>query len=351
MLKKIKQIMKKLKILLPIFTISLLMISCLNEDEGTGSGDPVPVPIFATVYATSNTNKAIAVYDFTPNGIALSTLLTGSDDNEGIYYDNEADELTVVSRTQSVINTFSNVENTGNNNPLTLFLSSDTVLESPRDIAVLDDVYIVSDNADVDGDPNTDDGRFFVFLRDASGYTLRNVVTVNYSVWGIQLIGNDLYTVIDKTADVAVLKNFISTYTTDVTATPDKQITIEGITRTHGIAEDGGSVILTDIGDATDERDGGFHFINNFVSKFDATPNGGTLAFSGNQVRVSGALTQLGNPVAVEYEKISQTVFIAERANDGGKVLFFNEFAPGGNLAPTLSSPFEGASSLYFIDK
>src|SRR5690606_2746958 len=150
---------------------------------------------------------------------------------------------------------------------------------------------------------------------------------------------------------VAVLKNFISTYTTDVTATPDKQITIEGITRTHGIAEDGGSVILTDIGDATDERDGGFHFINNFVSKFDATPNGGTLAFSGNQVRVSGALTQLGNPVAVEYEKISQTVFIAERANDGGKVLFFNEFAPGGNLAPTLSSPFEGASSLYFIDK
>lgn len=343
--------MKKIKFLLPIFTISLLLISCTNEDDGGGSGDPVPLPILATVYATSNTNKAIAVYDFTPNGIALSSVLTGSDDNEGIFYDGEADELTVVSRTQSVINTFSNVENTGNNNTLNLFLSSDSVLESPRDIAVLDNVYIVSDNADVDGDPNTDDGRFFVFLRDANGYTLRNIVTVNYAVWGIELIGNDLYTVVDKTSDVAVLKNFISTYTTDVTATPDKQITIEGITRTHGIAENGGFVVLTDIGDAANESDGGFNFINGFVAKFDATPNGETLAFAGNQVRVSGALTQLGNPVAVEYESTSQTVFIAERANDGGKVLFFNEFGAGGNITPTLSSPFAGASSLYFIDK
>src|SRR5690606_6207076 len=186
------------------------------------------------------------------------------------------------------------------------------------DIAVKDNFYIISDNADTDGNPNTYYGTFFIFTKDTNAYTLRNKVKVNYAVWGIELIGNDLYTVVDKTADVAVLKNFISTYTTDVTATPDKQITIEGITRTHGIAEDGGSVILTDIGDATDERDGGFHFINNFVSKFDATPNGGTLAFSGNQVRGSGALTQHGNPVAVEYEKISQTVCIAERANDGG---------------------------------
>ncbi len=343
--------MKNIKFLIPIFSITFLLLSCSNEDDGTGSGDPVPLPVLATVYATSNTNKAIAVYNFTSNGIFLSSILTGSDDNEGVYYDDDADELSVVSRTQSTVNTYSGVENTENGNTLNLFLSSDSVLESPRDIAVKDDIYIVSDNADVDGDPNTEDGRFFVFKRDASGYNLRNIVTVNYAVWGIQLIGNDLYSVVDKTADVAVLKNFISTYTTDVTATPDKQITIEGITRTHGITEDGGFVVLTDIADATNESDGGFNFINGFVTKFDATPNGGTLTFSGNQVRVSGALTQLGNPVSVEYDSPSQTVFIAERANGGGKVLFFNEIGAGGNLVPTISSEFSGASSLFYIDR
>src|SRR5690606_22733560 len=127
------------------------------------------------------------------------------------------------------------------------------------------------------------------------------------------------------TADVAVLKNFVSAYTTDVTATPDKQITIEGITRTHGIAEDGGDVILTDIGDAANENDGGLHSVGSFVSKFEATPNGDTLPVAGNQVRVSGNFTELGNPIAIDYDSGSRTIFVAERANDGGKILFFSE--------------------------
>ncbi|OAD92507.1 hypothetical protein A7A78_00945 [Aequorivita soesokkakensis] len=343
--------MKKIKFLLPLFALTLTFFSCSNDDDPGGGGGNLPPTILATVYATSNTSNNIGIYNFTPDGVLLNSVSSGSNDNEGIYYDEDADELVVNSRAQSVINTYSNVENIANGGTLNLFLSSNGVLESPRDIAVKDNVYIVSDNADADGDPNTDDGRFFVFVRDASGYTLRNIVTVNYAVWGIQLIGNDLYTVVDKTADVAVLKNFISTYTTDVTATPDKRITIEGITRTHGIAEDGGFVILTDIGDAANESDGGFNFINGFVTKFDATPDGGTLTFAGNQIRVSGSFTQLGNPVSVEYESTSQTVFIAERANDGGKILFFSEIGAGGNLTPTLSSPFAGASSLYFIDR
>ncbi|PHR12687.1 MAG: hypothetical protein COA40_07280 [Aequorivita sp.] len=343
--------MKKMKYLIPIIALALTVISCSNDDDGGGGGEETPNPVLATVYATSNTNSSIAAYNFTPNGIVLNSFITGSSNNEGIYYDEEEDELIVNSRSQSVINSYSNIENTEDGGNLNLFLSSDSVLESPRDIAVKDNVYIVSDNADVDGNPDTPDGRFFIFTRDNSVYTLRNTVTVNYAVWGIELIGNDLYTVVDKTADVAVLKNFISTYTTDVTATPDKRITIEGITRTHGITEDGGFVILTDIGDAANESDGGFHFISGFVAKFDAIPNGGTLTVTGNQVRVSGALTELGNPISVEYDSPSQTVFIAERANDGGKILFFNEIGAGGNLVPTLSSPFAGASSLFYIDR
>ncbi|MDN3723611.1 hypothetical protein QRD02_04395 [Aequorivita sp. SDUM287046] len=342
--------MKNIKYLLPIFALSVSLISCDADDED-GAGDPPPNPILANVYATSNTNNAVGVFDFTPNGIAFRSFATSSDDNEGIYYDDDADELIINSRSQRSINTYSNVENTESGNPLNFLLSSNPVLESPRDIAVNNDVYVVADNADTDGNPNTDDGRLFVFTRDASGYTLRNTVFVNYALWGIEFIGNDLYTVVDKTSDVAVLKNFVATYTTDITASPDKQITIEGITRTHGIAEDGGVVILTDIGDASNENDGAIHFISGFVSKFEATPNGETLPVAGNQVRVSGNFTQLGNPVAVDYESISQTIFVAERANEGGKVLFFSEIGPGGNLQPSFSFPFAGASSLTFVDR
>ncbi|CAM3418553.1 hypothetical protein [Aequorivita lipolytica] len=343
--------MKRIKLIFPVLVSGLLFASCSNDDPQGGGGGPLPIPVFANLYATSNLNNSILSYDFTSNGVVLRSFSTSSADNEGIYYDDAADELVVNSREQSVINTYSNIENTESGTVLSPFLSSNSVLESPRDIAVKDDIYVVSDNADVDGDLNTEDGRFFIFTRDASGYTLRNTVTVNYAVWGIQFIGDDLYTVVDKTSDVAVLKNFITNYTTDVIATPDKQISIEGITRTHGITEDEGSVILTDIGDASNESDGGFQFIGDFVTKFNAIPNGGTLSFVGNQIRVSGALTGLGNPVAVEYEHSDNTVFIAERANDGGKILFFYNIEAGGNLVPDLSSEFPGASSLFYIDK
>ncbi|MAP79488.1 MAG: hypothetical protein CL526_00220 [Aequorivita sp.] len=342
--------MRKINSIISILALSLLTVACSSDDE-TGGGEVVPTPIFANLFVTSNTNGAILTYDFTPNGLQTRSFTTSSNDNEGIYYDDDADELVVNSRAQSVINTYNNVDNASNGSPITPFLSSPAVLESPRDLAVKDNFYVVSDNTDVDGDPSTADGRFFVFTRDANGYTLRNTVTVNYAVWGIQFIGNDLYTVVDNTGDVAVLKSFLTAYTTDVTATPDKQITIEGITRTHGITEDDGFVILTDIGDAANASDGGFHFISDFVNKFNATPDGETLEIVGNQVRVSGSLTELGNPVSVAYEHTDNTVFIAERANDGGKVLIFYNIEAGGNLVPNVSTAFEGASSLYFADR
>lgn len=344
--------MKSIKFLISLLFVATFFISCsIDDGSGGGGGQSGPPAIIANLYAASNTSNSIIAYDFTTNGVFIRPMNGSSNDNEGIFYDDVTDELTVVSREQKALNTYRNINNTGSNASLNLLLSSDTSLSSPRDIAVKDNFYIVSDNADVDGDLNTDDGRFFIFSRDNNGYTLRNTVTVNYAVWGIELIGNDLYTVVDKTADVAVLKNFIATYTTDVTATPDKQITIGGITRTHGITHDGGTVILTDIGDAQNDADGGFQLIGDFVNRFDAVPDGQTLQIPGNQLRVSGSMTEMGNPVAVEYDSSSQTIFIAERANGGGKVLFFDQIGAGGNIKPTKSSVFPGASSLYFDNK
>lgn len=342
--------MKNMKILSFTLLITLLFASCDTVDETVDDGDPLPPNILASLYATSNTVDAVAVYDFTPANILTRMLSTGSADSEGIYYDEEADELVLNSRTQATVNVYSDISNVADGASLSLLLSSTTNLESPRDIAVSGDVYVVSDNADVDGDPNTDDGRFFVFERGESGITLRNTVTVDFAVWGIEFIGNTLFAVVDKTGDVASFNNFVADNTVDATVVPTKRITIEGITRTHGIAEDDGFVILTDIGDAENANDGGFQFISGFVAKFDATENGETLAFAGNQIRVSGNLTGLGNPVSVDYDDERKIIFIAERTNDGGKIMFFTETGAGGNLIPNFSAGFAGASSVFFND-
>ncbi|MBT0607995.1 hypothetical protein [Aequorivita echinoideorum] len=342
--------MKKLKFVFPLVALTL-GVACSNDDDNSGTDDgPIPTVINANLFATSNLNDNVISFDFTPNGIATRTFSTSSNDNEGVYFDDDDNELFVVSRSQGVINTYSNIDNL-QSGEISPFLSSSSVLDSPRDIDRNNDLYVVADNTDLDGNPDTGEGRFFVFSRNNEGYTLRNTVTVDYAVWGIEFIGNDLYTVVDKTSDVAVLRNFLTTYTTDVTAVPDKRITIEGIARTHGIAEDDGFVILTDIGDADISTDGGLHFISNFVSKFNSVENGGTLAVAGNQVRVSGNLTELGNPVSVAYDNGRNTIMVAERANEGGKILFFTNVEAGGNLRPSLSTPFEGASSVYFEDR
>lgn len=343
--------MKRIIYLTAMWGMLFSLFACsLNDDDQGGGGGQTPIPILANLYITSNTTNNIGVVNFVPNNIVLSSYSIGSNNNEGIYYDKDADELVIVSREQKAINTYGNIKDKIDGE-LNLMLSSSAVLNSPIDIAVKGDVYVVSDNADVDGDPNTEDGRFFVFTRDNNGYTLRNTVTVDYSVWGIQFIGDDLYTVVDNTGDLAVLKNFITTYTTDVTAAPDKRITVEGITRIHGICEDKGNVVITDIGDASNNTDGAFHFIGGFISKFNDTPDGGMLDLVGNQVRVSGAMTKMGNPVSVDYDHERRTICIAERSNNGGSVLLFTEVGIGGNLRPTFEQPFAGASSLYFIDR
>ncbi|HLW33533.1 MAG TPA: hypothetical protein VKX40_14820 [Aequorivita sp.] len=344
--------MKRVIYLTAMWGMMFSFLSCtLNDDDrGGGGGGQTPIPILANLYITSNTTNTIGIVNFVPNNLVLSSYTIGSKDNEGVFYDKDADELVIVSREQKAINTYGNIKDK-TSGELNLMLSSNAVLQSPRDIAVKNNVYVVSDNADVDGDPTTEDGRFFVFTRDNNGYTLRNTVTVDYSVWGIQFIGDDLYTVVDNTGDLAVLKDFLTTYTTDVTAAADKRITIEGVNRIHGICEDKGNVVVTDIGDASNDTDGAFHFIGGFISKFNDTPDGGLLDLVGKQVRVSGGMTKMGNPVGVDYDHERRTVCIAERTNSGGNVLLFTDIGAGGNMQPSFQQPFAGASSLNFIDR
>ncbi len=341
--------MKRQFLSIAMMAFAALAVSCSSDDD-SGGGGAVNPPVLANLFATSNTSSTIANLQFTPQGIVVSNFSTSSNDNQGIYYDDDKDELVVGSRTQKVLNIYTNIENTAPGGTLNLALSTGTVLDSPRDLVKTDDFYIVSDDTDLDGDPSTDEGRFFIFKRDDSGYVLRNTVSVDFAVWGIELIGNDLYAAVDKTGNLAQFKNFLANHTTNSVAVPDKTITIEGIARIHGIAYDNGYVVLSDIGDPSNESDGGIHYLNSFVAKFEEVPNGGTLPILGKQVRIAGRLTELGNPVAVAYDDDRKVIFVAERANENGKILMFQDVGAGGELLPAQKIPFVGASSLYFED-
>ena len=341
--------MKKFKFLTVLCEIALFSVACSDDDNDTDGG---PTANFESqVYASNNSNGNIERYDRSESGeVTSATLVTLSLDAEGIYYDAATDQITQASRTLFQLNTYSDIALANDGANVELELSSSADLESPRDIAVSanGDLYVVSDNADVDGNTSTDDGRLYVYTRNGNSFALRNTITVDFAVWGIEFVGNDLFVVVDKTSDIAVFTNFEATYTADATETPNKRITIEGITRTHGIAFDGGTMILTDIGDASSDTDGGFHIITNFQSKFDAVNDGGTMAVQDNQVRVAGSATFLGNPVSADYDAEANEVFIAERANGGGRILSFTNVETGGNIGPNMNATLSGASSVYF---
>jgi len=342
--------MKAIKICGLLLGAVLITASCSSDDEG-GSG-VVTANSRAELYASSNTDGNVTVYDVrNTSNITTSSFGTASTNAEGIYYDASNDEVTQASRSGLQLNAYGNVLLSTSGIDLTATVSSNAVLVSPRDLAVNGDFYVVADNADVDGDPATADGRIFIFQRTNGNFTLRNTVTTDFAVWGIEFAGNTLYAVVDKTSDVAVFTNFTASNTTDAAITPTKRITIEGIVRTHGIALANGTLILTDVGDAASDNDGGFHVISNFEAKFAAVANGGTLPVAGNQVRVAGAATFLGNPVAAEYDGLNDIIYIAERANGNGRVLAFTNVQAGGDLAPVVNNQLEGASSLYFYQE
>ncbi|MDB2606280.1 hypothetical protein N9Y48_00740 [Zobellia sp.] len=323
---------------------SFLMVSCDNEDDNDVDMEQQEEQV--QLFASNNSDGNITVYDMISG--EASTLTTASTAVEGIYYDADTNEIIQASRSSNQLNAFANISTSLVNATIKASISSSADLESPRDIAVDDDFIVVADNADVDGDLDTPDGRLFIYTRGNGEITLRNVVTTDFALWGIEMVGGDLYAVVDKTNELAVFTSFTATNITDATVSASKRIAIEGIVRTHGLAYDNGTMILTDVGDAASDSDGAFHIISDFDSKFNAVANGETMLVANNQIRVSGASTFLGNPVSAEYDAASEMVFIAEAANGGGRVLAFSNADAGGDIAPSVNNSLASASSLYF---
>jgi len=325
---------------------SILTFSCSNDDDNNTEMESASS---TTVYASNNSDGNITIYDVTNSAnITTKTLITTSTAADGIYFDSDSDAVIQASRSSLGLEGFSNISNFLDNATINADIDGTMDMTSPRELAVNGNTYVVADNADVDGDATTPDGKLFIYTRNGNSFTLRNTITTDFKLWGITFKNNDLYAVVDATNELAVFTNFTAN-TSDETLSASKRIAIEGITRTHGLTYDMASdvMVMTDIADATNgQDDGAFHIIEDFTSKFNDTANGATLSAS-QQTRVSGTATLLGNPVDVAYDATTQTVFIAEAGNGGGRILAFNNIGSGGNITPAVNNSLASASSVF----
>jgi hypothetical protein len=329
------------KFFLSMSAVALLLTSCNKDDSNNSTASELKL------VTTSNSSGKVSVTDLTTTSPTVKSFTIPSMDADGAYYSGSTDEIIVASRSNNKLEVYGGVENamTTNSLSLTLGLSTGADFSNPREIAVFGDkVVVTQDQSTLNGNVN----RLFVYQKSSTALTLINTYTVDFKVWGITLNQNTLYAVADLTADVAVFDNFFANANGNIT--PTKRVTIQGIVRTHGITYSAAdnTLVLTDIGDATVDSDGGIVVINNFTSVLSSTANSGTIATT-SQIRISGSQTKLGNPVDVAYDNVTNKIYVAERLNAGGQVLVFVKPTANGNTAPIDSRTETAVSSVFLF--
>ena len=326
------------KLILTSIVASVLLMSCSDDNNSSSKNE-------LKLFTTSNTTGSISVTDLTKATPMISSLNIASADADGIFYMAQSDEVILASRTNNIIEAYGDLKNVVSAGlpSLSVSQSSASDFSNPREIAVVGNKIIVTqDQSPANGNTN----KLLVYQKSSTGMTLLNDYTVDFKVWGIHIDGNTLYAVADLTSDLVVFNNFFSN--TNGMIAPSKRVTIEGLIRTHGITHSSSKnmMILTDIGSATSDTDGGLILIPNFSSKLNATANMGTIAMN-DQVRIYGPATMLGNPVDVAYDAVTEKIYVAERLNSGGKLLVFAKLAANGDFAPISSRAEAGISSVF----
>ncbi|MES2239185.1 MAG: hypothetical protein V4497_02885 [Bacteroidota bacterium] len=333
--------MKNLFISCAVVAISLA--SCNNDDT------PMSNPEL-TMVTSSNTSGKVTYVDLLETNAMVKSFTISSLDAEGISYDPNTDNIVVASRTNNRLESYSGVKAAAlsGGTALTVSLSGSNLdFTNARETAVSGDkVVVAQDQLASNGLVN----KLLVYQKTSTGFTLLNSYTTSFKLWGIHMDGNDLYAVVDLTGDIVQFKNFMSNASGAITAT--KRVTIEGIVRTHGItySVNDDLMVLTDVGSATSDTDGGLVFIKNFASVFASTANMGTIITS-SQIRIYGPNSTLGNPVDVAYDNVTDVTYVAERLNGGGKVLSFSKATVSGDATPLTSRAEAGVTSIFVIRK
>lgn len=164
----------------------------------------------------------------------------------------------------------------------------------------------------------------------------------------------DLYVAMVN-GNVAVFRSVVNTLqdgnagNNNYSFTVDLQQIVDGVPQAvgvnlHGVEHvpgaNGGSLILSDVGDAGVADDGAIYVLNNV-----ATLGSTTLV----NIEISGGNTLLGNPVDIAFD--GANVYVAEKANGGGRILRFDGVlsGAGGNIAPDGMFSAPGAESISLV--
>ena len=337
----------KTKILL-LSALATTILSCSDDASETITIPTLPSQEFKLV-TSSNTSGKVTYTNLLETNPTVKSFTIPSMDTDGIYYNSSNDEIILASRTNNVLEVYKGIKNAITNGGTTLSVnnSSTSDFNNPREVAVSGNKVVVTQDQNV---ANLNTNKLVVYTKSSTGLTLLNSYTVNFKIWGIFLQGNTMYAVADLTGDLVVFENFFTNPSGAITAT--KRVTIEGLVRTHGITYSSvnNTMVLTDVGSATSDSDGGIIVINNFTTVLNNTANNGIIAMS-NQKRIYGASSKLGNPVDVSYDYVTNKIYVAERLNEGGKLLTFNKPTTNGDASPIESRLEPGISSVYLIRK
>ena len=292
------------------------------------------------IFASTNTGSNFTIFDVSDlHDIDKTVGKTGSMDADGIFYRADKDIVYQLSRTDNMVNAYSDITDLMGKENVRPAFSSTADFTNGREIAVNEDILVVAEDV-------TDANQLVVYTVYQGSLRLERVYNVHFNLWGIQLVGNTLFAIQDNTDKLAVFNNFGSKPEGDLQ--PNQVVSIEGIVRTHGISYNDMNdiMVLTDVGEGAIDDDGAFHVIENFSTKLDAAGDGGAIMMD-DQVRVAGDMTFLGNPVDVALSVMEKKVYVAERANGGGRLLIFDYPTKSGNIKPVANVNYEGASAVY----
>lgn len=322
----------------------LVFTSCDNSDSDNNS------PAELNLVTSSNTSGKITYTNLLAATPMVKSFTVASVDAEGISYDSESDAVILASRTNNRLEMYTGIKTGFTDGTDNLMLSSNSMtgdFTNARETAVSGDiVVVVQDQLASNGLIN----KLFVYKKTATDFSLMKTFTTDFKLWGIHMNGADLYAVVDLTGDIVQFKDFMANTSGTIAAT--KRVTIEGLTRTHGITYSASddTMVLTDVASATSATDGGLIVIKNFSTVFASTAAAGTIALA-NQIRVYGPNSLLGNPVDVAYDSVSRNIYVAERLNAGGQVLIYSFPTTSGDFAPVNARAEAGVTSIFVLRK
>ncbi len=305
---------------------------CFDLSDNSATVNRIdPEPVDASLFISSNTQAKVGVYSILESGtIASSSFSTPFNDADGIYYDDANDVLYQLNRADNVIQIYSTVST----NP-TLIASSTSDFANGREIAVNGNKLVVADDV-------TGANKFVIYDITPTSITLDKILDADIDLWGIHADGDRLIAVVDNSSEVAVYDDFFANPAGPVS--PTMTVTIAGMVRTHGLDYDAADdmLILTDVGLASDTNDGALVVVRDFMlAAFDGTVT------ASEQARAFGGVDFLGNPVDVALDKQNERIYVAERANGGGRILGFLLPKLSGGIAPFYNRLYPGASAVF----